>query len=84
MERSERNLQLLDAINAIYREQGLTQLKATKSSGGSDASYITEAGIPCIDSIGPRGGKMHSLDEFAYLDGLADAAKRLALAAAFL
>lgn len=84
MERSEQNLQLLDDINAIYREQGLVQLKATKSNGGSDASYITEAGIPCIDSIGPRGGKMHSLEEFAYLDGLTDAAKRLALVAAFL
>lgn len=84
MERSEQNQQLLDAINAIYRKQGLAQLKSTKSPGGSDASYITAAGIPCIDSIGPRGGKMHSLEEFAYLDGLADAARRLALVAAFL
>lgn len=84
MESCERNNQLLAAINEIYREQGLTQLKTTKSSGGSDASYITAAGIPCIDSIGPRGGRMHSLEEFAYVDGLAEAAKRLALVGAYL
>ena len=81
MEESARNYQLLDAMNAIYRENGLPELKATKSAGGSDASYITAAGIPCIDSIGPRGGRMHSLDEFAYADGLQEAAKRLALVA---
>lgn len=84
MEESARNYALLDAMNAIYRENGLPELKTTKSAGGSDASYITAAGIPCIDSIGPRGGRMHSLDEFAYVDALPEAAKRLALVACFL
>ena len=84
MEESDRNNRLLETINGIYRQQGLPQLKTTKSAGGSDASYITAAGIPCIDSIGPRGGRMHSLDEFAYVDGLPEAAKRLACVAAFL
>ncbi|MBQ3147356.1 MAG: M20/M25/M40 family metallo-hydrolase [Oscillospiraceae bacterium] len=84
MEKSEKSHLLLERINEIYRQRGLPRLKTTKSAGGSDASYITAAGIPCIDSIGPRGGKMHSLDEFAYVDGLPEAAKRLACVAAFL
>lgn len=84
MEGSARNYALLEKMNAIYRDIGMPELLATKSSGGSDASYITAAGIPCIDSIGPRGGRMHSLDEFAYVDALQEAAKRLALVAAFL
>lgn len=81
MVEEDRNYQLLDAINGIYRECGLPELIATKSYGGSDAAYITEAGIPCICSIGPGGGGIHSIKEFAYLNSLPEAAKRLAAVA---
>ena len=84
MEDVPRNHELLAAINAIYREKGFPELEASRSYGGSDAAYVTAAGIPCVDSIGPSGGGIHSLKEFAYLESLPAAAKRLALVACYL
>ena len=81
MEQTERNEAVLARMNAIYADAGLPQLIAAASNGGSDAADVTAAGIPCVDSIGVRGGKIHSRDEFAYLASLAEAAKRMAAVA---
>ncbi len=78
MEYCERNVQLLETMNRIFEENGLPVLKAAKRRGGSDAADVTDAGIPCIDSIGVAGGKIHTADEFAYLESLRDSAKRIA------
>ena len=78
MEWADKNLRLFDEMNKIFEENGLPILKAVKTNGGSDAADVTEAGIPCIDSIGTRGGKIHSKDEFAYIDSLAESAKMIA------
>ncbi len=74
----ERNVALLDKMNEIYAECGLPQLKGKKSLSGSDAAYITECGIPCVDSIGTEGGRIHSKEEFIYTASLARTAKRIA------
>ena len=81
MELVERNENLLAQMNAIYRESGLPELPMGKSNGGSDAADVTMSGVPCIDSIGAEGGEIHSLNEFAYLDSLAESAKRFAVVA---
>ena len=78
MEKSEKNFELLDKINEIYKENGLPVFEAVFSKAGSDAAYITQEGIPCIDSIGIEGGRIHSAGEFVYLKSLAETAKRLA------
>lgn len=78
MEREQRNLDLLDKINAIWEANGLPRLGAGKSKGGSDAADVTVYGIPCIDSIGVKGEKIHSPNECAYLASLAESAKRVA------
>ena len=44
-------------------------------------SYLTEAGIPCVDSIGIDGKNIHSADECARIDSLKESAKRLATVA---
>jgi hypothetical protein len=75
---------LLDRMNAIYVRCGMSALKTKVGTGGSDAAYTTEAGIPTVDSLGILGNGMHSVREFAYCDSLAESAKRLALAAYFL
>ncbi len=82
MELEQRNVDLLEKMNRIFSESGLPALKASKRTGGSDAADVTVYGIPCVDSIGVRGGKIHSLDEFGYIDSLTEAAKRLAAVAA--
>ena len=78
---SERNRQLLNKMNEIYSENGLPQLREIVGAGGSDAAYITEAGIPCVDSIGIDGKNIHSADECARIDSLKESAKRLATVA---
>lgn len=78
MEVTEQTIKLLEKANEIYTENGLTILEPTYMNGGSDAAYVTAAGIPCIDTIGVIGGGSHSKDEFAYLNSLALSAKRMA------
>ncbi len=81
MEYTERNAALLARMNEIFAENGLSELVASKHNGASDAADVTAAGAACIDSLGVRGGKIHSPDEFAYIDSLAECAKRLAVIA---
>lgn len=81
MEYTERNAALLARMNEIFEENDLSALAATKHNGASDAADVTHAGAACIDSLGVRGGKIHTPDEFAYLDSLAKSAKRLAAVA---
>lgn len=78
---TERNQELLSRMNEIYEKVGLPTLSIRKTPSGSDAAYITEAGIPCVDNIGVDGSGIHSVNEFAYLDSLKAAAKRLAAVA---
>ncbi|MBQ8397167.1 MAG: M20/M25/M40 family metallo-hydrolase [Clostridia bacterium] len=78
MERADRNFAALDRMNAIYADAGLPTLVAGASTGGSDAADVTAAGIPCVDSVGTRGGGIHTVNEYAYIASLAESAKRMA------
>lgn len=78
MEKTERNFAMLERMNKIYEENGLPTLTARQSLGGSDAAEITQAGIPCVDSIGVAGDRIHSADEYGVLSSLREAAKRIA------
>lgn len=75
---TEKNEKLLEQMNKIYSENGLPVLTGRSCLSGSDAAYITECGIPCIDSIGTMGKNIHSTDEYIELASLAQAAKRIA------
>ena len=78
MEFSQKNVDLFNKMNDIFEQNGLVRLEMSKSNGGSDAADTSEYGIPTIDSLGVLGGNIHSPDEYAYLDSLAEAARRLA------
>ncbi len=84
MEKVERNYLLLDRINEICSGVGLSTFEPRMSHGGSDAAYITQFGIPCIDSIGLFGGYAHSVKEYVFLDSLLQSAKEQAAIAAYL
>ena len=79
---TERNQALFEEMNRIFAANGMPQFGMRRSMGGSDATYITEAGIPCVDGVGVDGGNTHSIDEFMKMDSLAQTAKRLAVVAA--
>ncbi len=81
MPETETNLKLLDKINKIYAECGLPVLTARKCLSGSDAAYITQCGIPCLDNLGIEGSNIHSIHEFARLSSLKGSAKRIAAVA---
>lgn len=75
---TDTNATLLEKMNGTYKRSGLPVLTSRFCLSGSDAAYTTQAGIPTIDNLGVDGGKIHSVDEWAYLDSLAACAKRLA------
>ena len=74
----QRNLDLLDRVNEILADAGMSTLAPIALGGGSDAADVTAAGIPCLDGMGPEGGGVHSLKEFAILASLPASTKQLA------
>ena len=78
MEKAKRNYDLLDKMNEIYEENGLSVLKPIDALGGSDAAYATEYGIPCVDSVGAEGGKIHSSGEYIEMSSISESAGRIA------
>ena len=77
MEYSEKNKALLDKMNEAFEISSLPTLTASKRTGGSDAADVTEYGIPCVDSLGVVGGKIHTINEFALVNSLGQSAKRV-------
>jgi len=49
------------------------------SGGGCDGNNLAAAGLPNIDTLGVRGGNIHTAQEFAKLDSLTERAKLSAL-----
>lgn len=77
MEKNERNLELFYKIKEIFKKSGLPDVQATMGTGGSDAADMTSYGIPTVDNFGTVGGRIHSKNEWAYIDSLAHSAKML-------
>lgn len=84
MEEKERNLKLLEKVNEIFKKTGLIQLEPIKLRGGSDAANVTDFGGTCLDSLGTRGGGSHTINEYAWLESMAEAAKRIVAVAYYL
>ena len=78
MVKCEKNSELLCTMNKIYEENEMPVLSGRNCPSGSDAAYITECGIPCVDNIGTKGGNIHSINEYIELKSLAESAKRIA------
>lgn len=81
MEPVERNYRLLEKMNEIFISAGMTALEPRKVNGGADSAEVTQAGIPCVDSIGVVGGRIHSKEEYAVMESLKEQAKRVAIVA---
>ena len=79
MEYAKRNEELVERINQLMEENNMPVLKPYRRSGGSDAADVTVYGIPCVDSLGTTGGRIHSPGEYGELDSLTEAARRLAV-----
>jgi glutamate carboxypeptidase len=74
----ERSGRLLEAIVACGKELGMNI--ATRASGGaSDGNRLAAAGLPNIDSLGVRGDRIHSSEEYLIPQSLPERAQLTAL-----
>ena len=78
MQKLEKNYKLFDRINEIMKSAGLEKIENVNATGGSDAAYTTIAGIPTVDSLGPKYDRAHSPEEYIEIDKFPLAAKQLA------
>ena len=74
----EASMKLTEHVRACGRELGLS-LRWQSSGGASDANKLAAAGLQVVDTMGPRGGNLHSPQEFLLLDSLTEKAKLTAL-----
>jgi glutamate carboxypeptidase len=66
-----------EALFALVRQAGadLGQTIGWKDSGGvCDGNNIAACGVPVVDTMGVRGGKIHSMEEFLIVDSLSERA----------
>jgi glutamate carboxypeptidase len=71
-----------EALFNLVRQAGadLGQQIAWQPSGGvCDGNNIAARGVPVVDTMGVRGGKIHSMEEFLIVDSLAERAALSAL-----
>jgi len=64
---------LLRQIIQVGESIGLT-LQSADSGGVCDGNKLAAAGLPNIDTLGPRGGQIHSDQEYLLIDSLAERA----------
>lgn len=67
-------LNLFHQIQECGRELGLT-LDWKPAGGVCDGNRLAAAGLPTVDTLGPRGGNLHSDSEYLLLDSLTERAK---------
>jgi len=71
-------LQLLKQLQACGKSLGL-ELDWMASGGACDGNRLASFGVPNVDTLGVRGGKIHSSEEFVLLDSLTERARLTAL-----
>ncbi|MDQ3246254.1 MAG: hydrolase [Pseudomonadota bacterium] len=71
-----------EALFSLIRQAGadLGQSIAWQASGGvCDGNNIAACGVPVVDTMGVRGGKIHSMEEYLIVDSLSERAALSAL-----
>ena len=71
-------LRLFEQVAACGRELGLS-LSWRPGGGVCDGNRLAAAGLPTVDTLGPRGGNLHSDREYLLLDSLVERAQLTAL-----
>jgi len=64
---------LFAAVEGAGRDLGLA-LSRTATGGVCDGNLIAAAGVPVVDTMGVRGGAIHSADEYLVIDSLPERA----------
>ena len=77
LERTAASAALAAEYGACQRASGLGAGEAPLAGGGSDACTTSEAGVPSIDGLGPRGAGYHTRGEVVELASLVPKAQAL-------
>ena len=64
-------------IQEILEKKEGAPVGAQRSGGAADCCYMSRKGLRIIDGLGPRGGKMHEVDEFVVLASISQRAEAL-------
>jgi glutamate carboxypeptidase len=75
---NDRTRELCRHVEECGRELGIP-ITWTRSGGVSDGNKLAAAGLPVIDTFGPRGGNLHSSEEYVSVSSLTERAKMTAL-----
>lgn len=70
---------LFELVQGCGAALGLPPIGWNATGGVCDGNNIAACGIPVVDTMGPRGGAIHSSDEFLIVDSLAERAQLSAL-----
>lgn len=70
---------LFELVRDCGAALGLPPIRWNATGGVCDGNNIAACGIPVVDTMGPRGGAIHSADEFLIVDSLAERARLSAL-----
>lgn len=69
-----RSIKLFDVLEECGKDLGL-KLEVHPGGGTCDGNRLAVAGLPVVDTLGPRGGHLHSDQEYILTDSLAERAK---------
>ncbi|MHC1759228.1 MAG: M20 family metallopeptidase [Negativicutes bacterium] len=75
MKTTEGVIQLFELVKKTSEENGFGTPYAKYVGGASDSAYSIIAGVPTVCSMGVKGGRNHSPEEFAIVDTLFERAK---------
>jgi glutamate carboxypeptidase len=75
MKTTEGVKQLFDLVKKTSEENGFGSPYAKYVGGASDSAYSILAGVPTVCSMGVKGGRNHSPEEYAVVDTLFERAK---------
>jgi len=70
---------LFELVRDCGAALGLPPIRWNATGGVCDGNNIAACGIPVVDTMGPRGGAIHSSDEFLIVDSLTERAQLSAL-----
>ena len=71
---------MIPGLEVLHAGADLGQSVAWAPSGGvCDGNNIAACGVPVIDTMGVRGGSIHSMEEFLIVDSLSERASLSAL-----
>lgn len=70
---------LFEMVRQTGADLGLPPIHWKATGGVCDGNNIAACGVPVIDTMGPRGGAIHSADEFLIVESLAERAQLSAL-----